>query len=261
MNALYKCFKYFIILPFFFSCTDTRKVTYFNDLTDKEIEYKVENLEPIIQKNDLLNITVSSMNGDANQLFNLYNVSSNPGNANAGSIIQTAGFLVDQDGNIQFPMLGAIKAAGLSKKELKELLTQKLKSNNLLFEPVVNIRYLNYKVTVLGEVAHPSVYNVPGERISLLEALGLAGDLTIYAKRDNVLIIREGPEGKRISKHIDLNSNDLLSSPYYYLKSNDVVYVAPNKAQVASASTTKIWLPSVLSALSFIAIILTRVFN
>ncbi|CAN5585478.1 polysaccharide biosynthesis/export family protein [soil metagenome] len=260
MDALRVYFKFLIILPLFFSCADTKTVTYFNELTDQEISYKAENLEPVIQKNDLLSISVTSMNGEANQLFNLYNVSSNPGNVNAGSVVQAAGFLVDQDGNISFPMLGSLKVAGLTKKDLKELITQKLKSNNLLFEPVVNIRYLNYKVTVLGEVAHPSVYNVPGEKVSLLEALGLAGDLTIYARRDNVLIIREEEEGKRISKHVNLNANDLLTSPYYYLKSNDVVYVAPGKAQVASTSTAKIWLPSVLAGLSFIAIILTRVF-
>ena len=245
------------ILPFFFSCADTKPVTYFNELSDQEIAYKVQDLEPVIQKNDLLSISVtsSSMNGDANQLFNLYNVASSPGPVNGGSVVQVAGFLVDQEGNIQFPMLGALKAAGLTKKELKDTIVKKLLSNNLLFDPIVNIRYLNYKVTVLGEVAKPSVYNVPGEKISLLEALGMAGDLTIYAKRDNVLVIREEEEGKRISHHINLNANDLLTSPFYYLQSNDVVYVAPNKARVTGAGQARIWVPTILSALSLIVVL------
>jgi polysaccharide export outer membrane protein len=138
------------------------------------------------------------------------------------------------------------------------LIARSLVQKNLLYDPVVNIRYLNYKITVLGEVARPSVINVPGEKISLLEALGLAGDLTIYAQRDNILIIHEEAEGKRVTKRINLNDNDLLTSPYYYLQSNDVVYVAPNKAKVASGSTTKQWLPALFGGLSFVAIVIDR---
>ena len=262
MDTYNKYFKILILLslPLCFSCADTKEATYFNELSDQEIAYVDKNLEPVIQKNDLLSISITSLNGEANQLFNLYNVSTGQGGVNDGTVIQAAGYLVDQDGNISFPMLGPLKVAGLSKKELKLLITEKLKANNLLFEPVVNIRYLNYKVTVLGAVANPSVYNVPGEKISLLEALGLAGDLTPYGRRDNVLIIRE-EQGKRVSKHLNLNTNDLFTSPYYYLLSNDVVYVSPNKAQAASASTTKIWLPSVLAALSLIAVIINNIYD
>lgn len=262
MDTYHKYFRILIIiiLPVFFSCTNTKKVTYFNDLPDKEIEYNVQNLEPVIQKNDLLGIMVTSVNGDASQLFNLYTVSSGSSgsNVNAGTVTQTSGFLVDQEGFIQLPMLGLVKAAGLTKKQLKESITKSLVTNNILYDPVVNIRYLNYKVTVLGQVARPSVFNVPNEKITLLEALGLAGDLTIYGKRENVLVIREVEEGKRVSKHINLNSTDLLVSPYYYLKPNDIVYVAPNQTIVASASSPKLWLPSLLSALSIVAIVLTR---
>ena len=250
-----------LLVSFIVSCTNTKEVTYFNELTDTEIDYKVQNIEPVIQKNDLLNINIASLNGDANQIFNLYSVSTSIGNANAGTVTQTSGFLVDQDGNIQMPMIGTIKAAGLTKKQLKDVIYKSVVEHNILYDPVISIRYLNYKVTVLGEVAHPSVINVPSEKITLLEALGLAGDLTIYGKRNNVLLIRDDSEGKRISHHIDLNSQELLTSPYYYLKSNDVVYVAPNKATAANATTTKVWLPSILAGLSFIAIILDHVLN
>ena len=248
-----------LILPAFLSCVNTRKATYFNGLSDAELQYKVQSLEPVIQKNDLLSIVVSSMNAEANQQFNLYTISAAQGNVNSGTISQVSGFLVDQDGNIQFPMLGTIKALGLTKKQLKEIITRGLVEKNLLYDPVVNIRYLNYKVTVLGEVAHPTVINVPGEKITLLEALGLAGDLTLYAQRDNVLIIHEEEGGgKRVAKRINLNDDELLTSPYYYLKSNDIVYVAPNKSRVASTSTSKQWLPALLSGLSFVAIVIDR---
>jgi polysaccharide export outer membrane protein len=246
------------LLPLFFSCVNTRKATNFNNLADSTIEYKTENLEPVIQKNDILSISVSSVNAEATVPFNLYAKTTSQGSVNAGTASQSNGFLVDQDGSLQFPMLGRIKAAGLTKKQLKSIITRELIQRNLLFDPVVDIRYLNYKVTVLGEVIHPSVFNVPSEKITLLEALGLAGDLTPYARRDNILILHEVEEGKRVAKRINLNDNELLTSPYYYLKSNDVVYVAANEAKVASTSTTKQWLPVFISSLSFIAIVVDR---
>jgi polysaccharide export outer membrane protein len=262
---MYKSYQaisiYLFIALIITSCTNTKKATYFNELTNGELQYKVEDLEPVIQKNDILNITITSLNGEANQIFNLYSVSTSVGSVNAGTITQTSGYLVDQQGNIQLPMLGTIKAAGLNKNQLKATLTKSLVEKNILYDPIINIRYLNYKVTVLGEVDKPSVINVPSERITLLEALGLAGDLTMFAKRENVLIIREEAEGKRVTHHINLNSNELLTSPYYYLQSNDVVYVAPTKANVANSSTTRVWLPSLLAGLSFIAIILDDVLN
>ena len=116
-----------------------------------------------------------------------------------------------------------------------------------MIDPIVNIRFLNYRVTVLGEVKNPTVVSVPSEKVSLLEAIGLAGDLTIYAQRDNVLVIREEGEQK-IVKRLDLSSNDLFTSPFYYLKTNDIIYVQPNKAKVASAGRAQQWLPIILSA-------------
>ena len=151
-------------------------------------------------------------------------------------------------------------AAGLTKQRLKEEITQMLVNSKLLIDPIVTVRYLNYRVTVLGEVARPTVVAVPNEKISILEAIGLAGDLTIYAKRDNVLLIRE-EKGSKVIKRINLNTSEIFTSPYYYLKSNDVIYVEPNNAKVASASRSQQLLPIVLSALSFVAIILTRVIN
>jgi polysaccharide export outer membrane protein len=127
-----------------------------------------------------------------------------------------------------------------------------------LVDPIVSVRFLNFKVTVLGEVQRPTVVDVPDEKISLLEALGLAGDITIYGKRDNVMVIRE-ENNQKIIKRLNLNSSEIFNSPYYYLKANDIVYVEANKARIATSTRTTQLLPIFLTALSFIAIMLDRI--
>jgi polysaccharide biosynthesis/export protein len=243
------------------SCFSTKQVTSFNSIADTTIQYAIEDLEPVIQKNDILSISVSSINTDATQTFNLYSISSSQGTVNSGTVSQASGYLVNQEGYIKFPMLGNIKVQGMTKKSLTDTITAGLIRKNLLYEPIVNIRYLNYKITVLGEVARPAVINVPGEKITLLEALGVAGDLTSFANRSNVLIIRDSDSGKRTTKRLDLTDADILTSPYYFLKSNDIVYVAPNRAKAASTSTSRQWWPVVLSAMSFVAVVIGIVAN
>jgi Periplasmic protein involved in polysaccharide export len=237
------------------SCTNTKKALYFAGQNDGSFNPTAVP-KPIIQPNDLLNITVSSLNPEASAIFN------QPNNAgtNATTTTTTAnGYLVDGDGNIQFPLLGSIKAAGMTKDELKNKLTKDLTDKKLLVDPIIAVRFLNFKVTVLGEVAKPTVITVPSEKISLLEAIGLAGDLTIYAQRDNVMVIREEDDGKKTTKRLNLNSTELFNSPYYYLKPNDVVYVEPSKAKVATTSRWQMWVPIVLSALSLGIIVVDRV--
>lgn len=242
------------------SCADTKKVTYFNNIEEGIITSSSANLEPVIQKSDILSITVTSPNPEATVMFNAPNMAlPNSTSAQAGNFAPAAGYLVNQDGYVEFPSLGKIMAAGLTKQRLKEEITSQLLNKKLLVDPIVTVRYLNYRVTVLGEVAKPTVVTVPNEKISILEAIGLAGDLTIYGKRENVLLIRE-EKGTKIVKRINLNSSDIISSPYYYLKSNDVIYVEPNVTKIAAASRSQQLLPSILSGLSFVAIILTRVF-
>ncbi|MBS1576584.1 MAG: polysaccharide biosynthesis/export family protein [Bacteroidetes bacterium] len=233
------------------SCVNSRKVVLFNELNQASIKGQVEDFEPIIQKNDLLSITVSSLNTEAAAIFNNPNISGTQTTTATGNQASVAGYLVNSDGYVQFPVLGNIKAAGLSKKQLKDNITKGLIDGKLLLDPIVNIRYLNYKVTVIGEVGHPTVINVPNEKISLLEALGLAGDLTVYSRRDNVLVIRE-IEGTKTFQRLNLNTNEIFTSPYYYLKSNDIVYVETNKNKVASTSRAVVWIPVIFSALSTI---------
>ncbi|HUR11459.1 MAG TPA: polysaccharide biosynthesis/export family protein [Flavitalea sp.] len=236
----------------------TRQALYFNDLKDGVIASNLENAEPKIQKNDILSISVSSLNPEATAIFNTPNLVTTNSSTATGGMVQSSGYLVNEDGNLQFPLLGNIKAEGLSKKELKEQITKYLIDKKLLVDPIVNIRHLNFRVTVLGEVAHPTVVSVPSEKISLLEAIGLAGDLTIYAKRDNVLVIRE-EDGKKIVKRLNLNSTELFTSPYYYLKSNDIVYAEPNKSKVASSGRSERLLPIIFSGLSFMIIVADRI--
>jgi polysaccharide export outer membrane protein len=240
------------------SCVNTRKAVYFNDIQDSTIPLTIADLEPVIQKNDLLSITVSSLNTKATETFNAPNTATIQAGSTTGNAIQATGYLVDQEGYIQFPVLGKIKATGLTKKALTDNITKSLVDSKQLLDPIVNIRYLNYRVTVLGEVARPTVVNVPNEKITLLEAIGLAGDLTLFAKRDNVMVLRE-EDGKRIVKRLDLNSNEILTSPYFYLKSNDIVYVEPNKNKIQSTSRLTEWLPVLLSGLSLAIIIIDRV--
>lgn len=241
----------------FSSCVNSKRVTYFNNVSTSEYPPTIEDLEPVIQENDILSISVTSLNPSATEMFNVSNVSVTQSSTAMGTTLQASGYLVDQEGFIRFPFLGKIKAEGMTKKTLREEITSQLVEQKFLLEPIVDIRYLNYKVSVLGEVGNPSVLTIPNEKVTLLEALGLAGDLTIYARRDNVLLIREEDGVKKLIR-IDLTTDDIFKSPYYHLKSNDIVYVEPNKSKIASTSRTTQWLPIIMSTLSLGVIAIDR---
>ncbi|MEP7142006.1 MAG: polysaccharide biosynthesis/export family protein [Ferruginibacter sp.] len=241
------------------SCTSTKETTYFFNANDTTILSRMEDtISPVIQKNDILSITITSLNAEASSIFNLTNNTNTSTVTSAGSSQTGSGYLVNSDGNIQLPILGNFLVAGSTRKEVKDLITATLLQKKLLIDPIVTIRHLNYEVTVIGEVGKPTVINVPSEKISLLKALGLAGDITIFGKKDNVLLIRE-ISGKRKVKRVDLNSASFLTSPYYYLQPNDVVYVEANKTKVASSSSFRQLLPIILSGLSLILFALDRI--
>lgn len=250
----------FLLTLIFFSCTSTRKVAYFSDVQDSARIVSKAGLEPVIQKKDILSITVSSLSNEATVIFNTPNLPMTPNAATTPNMPQTAGYLVGQDGTIKFPVLGNIVAAGLTQKQLEKNITQLLIEKKLLFDPIVSSRFLNFRVTVLGEVNHPGVVTVPSEQISVLEAIGQAGDLTIYGLRDNVILIRqEGPD--KLITRLDLNSSKIFQSPYYYLKSNDVIYVEPAKDKIASTSLFQQRIPIILSGMSLLVILLTNLFK
>ena len=247
-----------IIFSGLFSCVSTKNVGYLKNV--KDATYVTDaSPEAIIQRSDILSITITSLNAEASIVFNSTNNHVFNSSSSNGSVIQSGGYLVNGDGFIQIPILGNIKAEGLTKRELRDQITNTITTNRLLVDPIVTIRHMNYEVTVIGEVSRPTVINVPNEKISILKALGLAGDITVYGKRDNVLIIRE-VNGKKTLKRIDMNASTLLQSPYYYLMPNDVVYVEPNKNKLASASRGRQLLPALLSGLSVVVIVLDRVF-
>lgn len=225
-------FKLFIlsIAVNLFSCASPKKIVYFQDVEGLKVSDTIINYVPAIEIGDLLSINVSAIDAEAALPFNLYET---PVLGNGASSAKPLDYLVDVDGEIHFPVLGKLKVAGLTTKELNTKLTDTLKT--YIVNPIVNIRLTNFKVTVLGEVKNPGTYAVPNERISIVDALGLAGDLTVYGKRQEVSLIRE-ENGKRTFTTIDLTNKELFSSPYYYLSQNDIIYVEPNNTKVNSSS-------------------------
>lgn len=221
------------LLVVFSSCTK-RNLVYFSDLPQStDFSVPVKNYAPPkIQPSDILSITVSSLNPESNVLFNNVLLPTASGNTNVIASKIDEGYLVDKNGFINYPVIGKINLGGLTKEEAVEKMTGLIKEH--VKNPIVNIRYLNFKVTVIGEVAKPSSFTVPTEKINVLEALGLAGDMTSFGHRENVLIIRE-KDGVRSAARINLNNKDILSSPYFYLQQNDIVYVEPdNKEKMAA---------------------------
>jgi polysaccharide export outer membrane protein len=257
-TAMAKTISLAILMVMIGSCVSTKNIGYFNNA--RETEYaSILGAETAIQANDILNISISSLNPEASAVFNTTNGQSNNINTSNGNVVQPSGYLVNAEGFIQLPILGNIHSAGLTKKELKDKITNTIVEKKLLVDPIVSIRHLSFEVTVIGEVGRPMVIPVPNEKISLLTALGQAGDITVYGKKDNVLVIRES-NGKKVVKRINLNTADFLNSSYYYLKPNDIVYVEPNKNKLASVSRGRQLLPALLSGLSVVVIVLDRIF-
>jgi polysaccharide export outer membrane protein len=196
---------------------------------------------------DILTITVSTVNPEASAPFNLVvrpTLTSTTSTISTGSgSLQT--YLVDNQGCIEFPVIGTIEVGGLTKSMCEKLLHDKIKPYlNAAENPVVTVRMSSYSISVLGEVARPGSYQVSREKINILEALAQAGDLTIYGVRENVKLIREDAKGKKQIYHINLNDANLLTSPYYYLQQNDIVYVEPNKVKARNSTvgqTTTLW--------------------
>jgi polysaccharide export outer membrane protein len=219
-----------------FSCGDIKKLQYLQGAMDsaKVADHKLP--PAIIQTGDQLSIVVYSDNASATALYNQQLATGTAaGGGNATAALSTSGYLVDEDGNIQFQGIGVLHVAGLTKSQLIELLNSKLKE--FLQNPYYNIRFLNFKITLVGDVAKPGLYSIPSDHINILEAVGLAGDLNITARRDNILIIRE-QNGKRRFGRIDLTRNDIFDSPFYQLQQNDVVYVDLSKQKVAASDQT-----------------------
>ncbi|WP_121355343.1 polysaccharide biosynthesis/export family protein [Flavisolibacter nicotianae] len=248
------------VLSLLASCASVSKATYFNGLSDGDVQRAEEALDQPIQKSDILSIGVTSLNPEASAVFNMPNLPAGSSFSSAGTsgLASASGYLVNSEGVIQFPMLGAIKAEGMTKKSLAAYITRQLTEKKLLLDPIVSVRQLNFHVTVLGEVGKPTVITVPNEKINIMEAVGMAGDLTLYANRDRVLLIRE-EGGQKIVRRIDLTSPRALSSPYYNLKNGDIIYAETNTSKIRATSESRQYLPIIISALSVVAIALDRI--
>ncbi|MDR0686151.1 MAG: polysaccharide biosynthesis/export family protein [Dysgonamonadaceae bacterium] len=233
------------------SCGSRKDVVYFQNIQN-EYSRLVDSTESkvVISRNDILMINVYSINAEAAAPFNMVNTDHSSTNA---SSLELLGYLVDENGEINFPLLGKIKIAGLTKPEAIDLLQGKITS--FIDNPVVNVRFLNYKITVLGEVARPGTYSITDEKISIPEALSLAGDLTIYGERHNVLLMRTDNWQKEVFT-IDLTKPETVFSPQYFLKQNDILYVSPNRTRIRAAS---IFNQNVSIAISLVSITMTLI--
>ncbi len=243
------------------SCVSGKKITYFQNMEQLEQLAEASKTGLSIKPNDLLTISVSAYNMEAAAPFNLPVVGMSTGGGDAGlrasGTPQLQPFLVDSDGNIEFPQLGTIQVAGMNRQEL----SGKLKSLISVYvkEPIINVRIVNFQVSVLGEVNRPGTFSVPDEYLSLPKALGLAGDMSIYGMRENVLVVRE-ENGQKTYAYLDLTDANVMNSPYYYLKQNDMVYVEPNNAQKQGAGYNRnatVYI-SIASVLISLAILITR---
>ena len=245
------------------SCKTPKNVAYIQnsdyiDYTKSEYLYDAR-----IMPKDILTITVSTVNPDASAPFNLLvrNTLNSTGSItnSSGGVLQT--YLVDNQGCIDFPVVGTLQVGGLTKAMCEKLIHDKIQRfMNVEENPIVTVRMSNYKISVLGEVNHPGMFTVSNEKINILEALAQAGDLTIYGVRDRVKLIRENERGRKEIHIINLNDANLISSPYYYLQQNDIVYVEPNKVKAKNSSVgsaTNLWLSGTSILVSLASLVYT----
>lgn len=248
------------------SCQSYKKVPY---LQDSEVVGQTAQQETLydakIMSKDLLTIVVSCTSPELAVPFNLTVAS--PASGAAGNnqlttqpVLQS--YLVDNDGKINFPVLGELKVGGLTKKEAEQLIIEKLKPY-IKETPIVTVRMVNYKISVIGEVTRPGTFTINNEKVNLLEALAMAGDMTVYGLRDNVKLIREDAHGKQQIITLDLNKTETILSPYYWLQQNDIVYVTPNKAKARNSdigNSASLWF-SATSILVSLASLLVTIFK
>ena len=247
-----KSLKFFVLLlsatAIFSSCASYKKIPYFQDLDRSQvITEDINNMSSlVIQPEDQISISVTSLNQDAANVFtnNIQNSGTNAENP-------VYGYVVNSNGEVTLPLLGVVKVGGLTSAQLSTQLQQQLLS--FLSKPNVAVKIVNFKVAVLGDVLRPNIYRSTSDRLTITEALSLAGDLNVTAKRDDITLVRE-INGKRTYIPIDLTSKKLFQSPYFYMKSNDLLFVQPGKLKLATVDTGYRNASLIISALSLIAI-------
>ena len=246
------------------SCNTSKKIVYFQDIQVNRPEAITEARDITVQPKDQISILVSSKDPQLAALFNLprvqYRVGDNNMQNTSGDV---SGYTLDTEGYIDFPVLGRLYVAGMTKSEIASYIKKRLMDENLINDPVVTVEFMNLYYSILGEVNNPGKYMITKDQITLLEAISMAGDLTIYGKRDAVFVVRE-EDGQRVTHWVDLRTQDLFHSPVYYLKQNDVIYVQPNKVRAGqstinenSVKSVSLWI-SIASFVSSLGVLLFK---
>jgi polysaccharide export outer membrane protein len=243
-------------------CANTKNTTYFQDISDT-IYHQPQPIslasytDPQIKPNDILQITVQTIDPQSSLMTGTQNTPtySVQGSSSMSSASSTSvqGFQVDKNGNVELPLVGKIKVGGMTTELAREAIRQK--ATVYYKDPVVNVRFANFSVSVLGEVNRPSQYVIPNEKASILDVIAMAGDMTIFGKRENVMLIREDSGEKKVIR-FNLNSSDIFKNPYFYLRQGDVVYVQPNSAKVAANDIATIRNISIITSITSLLIVL-----
>lgn len=244
------------------SCTSYKNVPYMQNSTEVDTSMIAKLYDMRIQPKDVLTITVSSENPETAIPFNLtvptpISAAATGKSLTSQPVLQT--YLVDNNGCIDFPTLGQLRVEGMTKGEVEDMIREKIKSN-FTNDPIVTVRMVDYKITILGEVTAPGIYTLSDEKINVFEALALSRDLTVYGKRDGVKLIRENADGTKKIVSLNLNDANIIHSPYYQLQQNDILYVEPNKAKARNAdysNMTSLW----FSATSLLMAVVTFLLN
>lgn len=247
------------------SCVSQRKLSYLRDVTAESADSINQTYTPLkenyITKGDLLSIFVNALDVEAVQAFNLPVATVQRLGAKQVAAVggggSLQGYWVDPEGNIDFPVLGRLHVEGMTTTVLKDTLTQLISRS--VKDPIVNVGFLNFTVTILGEVRNPGRHAVPDQGLTIFDALGLAGDLTLYGKRNNVLISRE-VDGKMEFSRLNLNDEAIFASPYYHIRQNDVIYVEPNNARAISSQNIPLYL-SMITTLGSMATVIVSVYT
>ncbi len=241
------------------SCASRKKIVYLLDVDNHQTQISAS-YEPILQPDDLLSIIVNSQHPELSIDFNPKMIGFQPTDESSNTNTRLQTYLIDKEGFIVFPIIGKIKLGGLTKSQAVEILTETIKP--YISDATINMRLLNFKISVQGEVNRPGTHSINTERVTLLQALSMSGDLTIYGRRDNILIIRE-KEGKITSNRVDITTPDFINSEFYYLTPNDIVYVEPNKTRINSSAvgpniSVMLSALSVLTSVISVIVVITR---
>ncbi len=248
------------------SCNTSKKFVYFQDFELANPELIKESKDITVRPLDQISIVVNSKDPELSTLFNLVRTQYRAGSPDlrtSSSMGEISGYTIDDEGNIDFPILGKVHVGGLTKAQIAELIKSRLVSENLVNDPVVTVEFINLYFSVLGEVKNPNRYSITKDKITILEALSMAGDLTVFGKRDCIYVIREN-DGKRVTHKVDIRTKDIFNSPVYYLQQNDVIYVEPNKVKAGQSTinennvkSVSLWI-SVGSFLSSLAVLIVN---